>query len=171
MVSRLYLLDFIVFPFILDLGTRKYSYTIFCQSYPIWVGLQFCQTEGWVCDNTERIITHSSIWRIYDTLLGDEDDKTLMYNFSTLLGYFQHFIDAMLLCFSVYDSEKQLFILNFRGLSFSFPIESKFEVSLHLKYYTINELVLCLGLADEICLFQVNFLNKFRVGRSEYFFI
>ncbi|XP_064640713.1 phagosome assembly factor 1-like isoform X2 [Lineus longissimus] len=27
----------------------------------------------------------------------------------------------------VYDSEKQLFILNFRGLSFSFPIESKFE--------------------------------------------
>ncbi|XP_074646338.1 phagosome assembly factor 1-like isoform X2 [Tubulanus polymorphus] len=27
----------------------------------------------------------------------------------------------------LYDSEKQLFILNFRGLSFSFPIESKFE--------------------------------------------
>ncbi|CAH1780529.1 unnamed protein product [Owenia fusiformis] len=27
----------------------------------------------------------------------------------------------------VYDTEKQLFTLNFRGLSFSFPIESKFE--------------------------------------------
>jgi len=31
-------------------------------------------------------------------------------------------------CFSVYNSEKQLFVLNFRGLSFDFPIESKFEV-------------------------------------------
>ena len=29
----------------------------------------------------------------------------------------------------VYDSEKQLFVLNFRGLSFEFHIESKFEVS------------------------------------------
>ncbi|WAR12750.1 CP070-like protein [Mya arenaria] len=28
---------------------------------------------------------------------------------------------------SVYNSEKQLFVLNFRGLSFDFPIESKFE--------------------------------------------
>ena len=29
---------------------------------------------------------------------------------------------------SVYDPNHQLFILNFRGLSFSFPIDSKFEV-------------------------------------------
>lgn len=29
----------------------------------------------------------------------------------------------------VYDSEKELFILNFRGLSFSFPVESKFQSS------------------------------------------
>ena len=28
----------------------------------------------------------------------------------------------------VYDPNHQLFILNFRGLSFSFPIDSKFEV-------------------------------------------
>lgn len=27
----------------------------------------------------------------------------------------------------VYDSEKQLFMLNFRGLSFYFPVESKFQ--------------------------------------------
>uniref|UniRef100_A0A1B6CXB5 Uncharacterized protein n=1 Tax=Clastoptera arizonana TaxID=38151 RepID=A0A1B6CXB5_9HEMI len=27
----------------------------------------------------------------------------------------------------VYDAEKQLFVLNFRGLSFSFPVESKFQ--------------------------------------------
>lgn len=27
----------------------------------------------------------------------------------------------------VYDSEKELFILNFRGLSFYFPVESKFQ--------------------------------------------
>ena len=30
----------------------------------------------------------------------------------------------------VYDPNHQLFILNFRGLSFSFPIDSKFEVRL-----------------------------------------
>ena len=30
---------------------------------------------------------------------------------------------------SVYNSERQLFVLNFRGLSFEFHIESKFEVS------------------------------------------
>lgn len=30
----------------------------------------------------------------------------------------------------VYDQEKQIFQLNFRGLSFSFPVESKFQVSL-----------------------------------------
>ena len=30
--------------------------------------------------------------------------------------------------FSVYHSEKQLFVLNFRGLSFEFHIESKYEV-------------------------------------------
>lgn len=29
----------------------------------------------------------------------------------------------------VYDSEKQLFVLNFRGLSFYFPVESKFQTS------------------------------------------
>jgi hypothetical protein len=29
----------------------------------------------------------------------------------------------------VYDTEKQLFVLNFRGLSFCFPVESKFQVS------------------------------------------
>lgn len=29
----------------------------------------------------------------------------------------------------VYDAAQQLFVLNFRGLSFSFPIESKFPVS------------------------------------------
>ena len=29
----------------------------------------------------------------------------------------------------VYNSERQLFVLNFRGLSFEFHIESKFEVS------------------------------------------
>lgn len=28
----------------------------------------------------------------------------------------------------VYDKEKQIFQLNFRGLSFSFPVESKFQV-------------------------------------------
>lgn len=27
----------------------------------------------------------------------------------------------------MYDSEKQLFMLNFRGLSFYFPVESKFQ--------------------------------------------
>ncbi|GFG36469.1 hypothetical protein Cfor_03609, partial [Coptotermes formosanus] len=27
----------------------------------------------------------------------------------------------------VYDTEKQLFVLNFRGLSFCFPVESKFQ--------------------------------------------
>lgn len=29
----------------------------------------------------------------------------------------------------VYDAEKQLFVLNFRGLSFSFHVETKFQVS------------------------------------------
>lgn len=28
----------------------------------------------------------------------------------------------------VYDADKQLFVLNFRGLSFSFPVETKFQV-------------------------------------------
>lgn len=32
----------------------------------------------------------------------------------------------------VYDTEKQLFVLNFRGLSFCFPVESKFQVSKEL---------------------------------------
>jgi len=32
----------------------------------------------------------------------------------------------------VYDTEKQLFVLNFRGLSFCFPVESKFQVGKEL---------------------------------------
>jgi hypothetical protein len=34
----------------------------------------------------------------------------------------------------VYDTEKQLFVLNFRGLSFCFPVESKFQVSKELAF-------------------------------------
>jgi hypothetical protein len=34
----------------------------------------------------------------------------------------------------VYDTEKQLFMLNFRGLSFCFPVESKFQVNTALTF-------------------------------------
>ena len=44
---------------------------------------------------------------------------------------------------SVYHAEKQLFVLNFRGLSFEFHIESKFEVSRVLKTAWLALVTLC----------------------------
>ena len=40
----------------------------------------------------------------------------------------------------MYDSEKQLFVLNFRGLSFEFHIESKFEVSTYRPGFECREI-------------------------------
>ena len=39
----------------------------------------------------------------------------------------------------VYDTEKQLFVLNFRGLSFCFPVESKFQVSKELTFSSAED--------------------------------
>lgn len=48
------------------------------------------------------------------------------FYFVLLYIYLTFIISLMFI--SVYDPNHQLFILNFRGLSFSFPIDSKFEV-------------------------------------------
>lgn len=43
------------------------------------------------------------------------------------------FCDTFWFLFVVYDENQQLFILNFRGLSFSFPVDSKFQVVFEVK--------------------------------------
>lgn len=52
----------------------------------------------------------------------------------------------------VYDAEKQLFVLNFRGLSFYFPLESKFQTtsSHNLSKYEYNNIYSGLDLTDHI---------------------
>lgn len=50
----------------------------------------------------------------------------------------------------VYDSEKQLFVLNFRGLSFYFPVESKVHaVSTH-KLGIKNEAIVKINFVERV---------------------